>query len=432
MFERIPRPFRRAQLAATLLAFAALGVVTAPASAVGCDRTDTPARLAATLNPGEVGCVRAGTHTGAIKITRPGITITSYPGERAKIFGRVWIAAADVTIESLDLDARQTGNQPNVLVTGDRARVNDNDITNGNTAICVALGVATWTPTVTVHDVVISGNRIHDCGRLPATNHDHGIYVENSVGAQIIDNAIYDNADRAINLYPNADATLIRGNVMDGNGEGVLFSGDLGMTSDDNVLEGNVITNPKLREAVESWWADAPVRGTGNVVRGNCVHGGAGTIDSSGGGFSIGLGNLFVDPGYADRAAKDFRLTAGSACALLTGVPTVSGSVPPVVVETPPVVVETPPVVVSSPPVVSAPARPVTAAPATSEFASPGTAGPATVSTMTTAAPTPAAPRKKTARMRAASKACAAARHGSAKRRKAAKRACARIARRPR
>ncbi len=78
---------------------------------------------------------------------------------------------------------------------------------------------------------------------LPATNHEHGIYVANSVGARIIDNVIVDNADRGIQLYWNAQRTTIAGNIIDHNGEGILISGDYGYASSDNLIINNVITD---------------------------------------------------------------------------------------------------------------------------------------------------------------------------------------------
>jgi hypothetical protein len=47
-------------------------------------------------------------------------------------------------------------------------------------------------------------DRMHDCGRLPPTNHDHGVYVEGAVDTVISDSLIYDNANRGIQLFPNA------------------------------------------------------------------------------------------------------------------------------------------------------------------------------------------------------------------------------------
>ena len=59
---------------------------------------------------------------------------------------------------------------------------------------------------------------------LPANNHEHGIYVEASDGAQIVDNWIYDNADRGVQLFPDAQGTYVARNVIDRNGQGVIFS----------------------------------------------------------------------------------------------------------------------------------------------------------------------------------------------------------------
>ena len=100
--------------------------------------------------------------------------------------------------------------------------------------------------------------------------------------------------------------------MIDGNGEGVIFSGAGGSASNDNVVENNVITNSTIRHDVESWYPD--IVGTGNVARNNCVHGGAGGAFGSAYGFQI-QDNLNVDPHYVDRGGKDFRLAADSPCA---------------------------------------------------------------------------------------------------------------------
>ena len=67
-------------------------------------------------------------------------------------------------------------------------------------------------------NVLITGNRIHDCGRLPATNHDHGIYISNAVGTVVRSNWIYSNADRGVQLYPNADDSIVTRNVISATG----------------------------------------------------------------------------------------------------------------------------------------------------------------------------------------------------------------------
>src|SRR5438094_925267 len=66
--------------------------------------------------------------------------------------------------------------------------------------------------------LAIEGNRIHNCGRLPPKNHDHGIYLTAGLGAVIADNVVYDNADRGIQLYPSVLGARIYANTVDGNG----------------------------------------------------------------------------------------------------------------------------------------------------------------------------------------------------------------------
>jgi parallel beta-helix repeat protein len=110
-------------------------------------------------------------------------------------------------------------------------------------------------------------------------------------------------------MFPDAQRTYVARNVIDGNGEGVVFS----RTSANNVVENNIISNPVVRFNLE----DFELTGRGNIARRNCLwstrHAG------NPGGFQTGLAvpaveNIIVDPGYLNRAAKDFRLLPGSPC----------------------------------------------------------------------------------------------------------------------
>ena len=78
-------------------------------------------------------------------------------------------------------------------------------------------------------------------------------------------------------------------------------------------MENNIISNSVVRYNLE----DFELRGTGNVARRNCLwstrHAG------NPGGLQTGLEvpaveNIITDPGYVNRAAKDFRLLPGSPC----------------------------------------------------------------------------------------------------------------------
>ena len=276
----------------------------------------TVRKLVGALRPGEVGCLR-GSFREDVTIRKSGITLASDPDRgRATLRGRLFVAdtANDVTVRGLLLDGRpverpEEEQLPSPTIMGDRAWFVDNEVTNANTGICFVLGSGEFG---TARGTVIERSRVHHCGRLPPTNHDHGIYVAIARDTVIRDNVIHANADRGVQLYPDADRTLVEHNVIDGNGTGVLFSGDAGGASSANVVRDNVITNSTVRYDVTAFW-EQPV-GSGNVVEGNCVWGGKlGEVEDIEG-FST-RGNLVADPRYADRTAGNFRLAEGSPCA---------------------------------------------------------------------------------------------------------------------
>jgi parallel beta-helix repeat protein len=295
----------------------------------------TAQQLADSLSPGDTGCLRGGTYVEDLKVDHAGrsgapLTITSYPGERAKIVGRVWVTRNGdfVTMSNLDLNgttAQGTNqdNLPSPTVNGASDTFTGLDVTNDHHTICFAIGG----PSGAASKTVIDSNRIHTCGVMPAANHDHGIYVVTSSDAEITNNLIYDNADRGVQLYPAANRTHIAGNVIDGNGQGILFSGADGTASNDNVIEDNIITNSIVRNNVESYYpADNPV-GQGNVVRNNCI--GGGVRDNGNGaigdetGFRVESNNKIIHaPKFADRSAKDFGLASDSPCAGIARVAT--------------------------------------------------------------------------------------------------------------
>src|SRR5215216_1998562 len=217
------------------------------------------ARLVERTEAGQTACLLGGTFVGDVSIRRGGspgraLTLTSAPGYRARILGVVYVAdtADDVVISNLDLDGRNDHASPSPQINGDRVTLRGNDITNAHTAICVILGGSFERYGRPVGPVV-TGNRIHDCGRLPPTRHDHGIYVEGTDGARIVDNLVYDNADWGIHLYPSAQRSYIAHNVVDGNGHGVLFASERARNEysrahapDDNHVEHNVLSNSTI------------------------------------------------------------------------------------------------------------------------------------------------------------------------------------------
>ena len=60
------------------------------------------------------------------------------------------------------------------------------------------------------------GNRFHDCGDPANSNKDHASTPPTSLDGAIIDNVFYNSAGYTIQLYPNAQRTLVAHNVIDG------------------------------------------------------------------------------------------------------------------------------------------------------------------------------------------------------------------------
>jgi parallel beta-helix repeat protein len=300
------------------------------ASGTSSDPLGSPQGLLDELASGQVGCFMDGTfdsYDEQVKVTEPGITLTSAPGARAVVIGRLWIAegADGVTVSHLDLNGRNSAGQPGPTVNAAGTVFEDVDVTNDHTHICFILGSAEWG---VADGTVIQNSRIHDCGVLPATNKDHGIYVEDSRDVVIRDNWIYDNADRGIQLYPNAIGTHIYRNVIDGNGQGVIFSGEGEQSSSGNVVENNVISNSRTRWNAESYWGDAV--GTGNVLRDNCIwssnrdgyynqSGGVQPASAGASGFSA-RDNVIAEPKFVNRTEGDLTLQADSPCTFTEGV----------------------------------------------------------------------------------------------------------------
>ena len=138
-------------------------------------------------------------------------------------------------------------------------------------------------------------------------------------GTRIEWNLIYGNADRGVQLYPDAQATTVDHNVIDGNGEGIIFSGDNGYASSNSNVYDNLLTNARARHDAESWWPAGNPIGTRNALHDNCIWGGARSpIDTSGGGFSA-YRNLVVNPEYVAAAKHNYQLAPTSPCLTITG-----------------------------------------------------------------------------------------------------------------
>jgi nitrous oxidase accessory protein NosD len=328
-------------LAATLEAGRVDSVSAASLSPAGCDRVASPRgkngwrgtlkrpyrtvnKLVRHLRPGQTGCLRRGNYYENVSMRRGGrrkrrLVLRSFPGEGARVIGRFWVSrrARYVTVRGLWLDGRNRTDHPSPTVNASGVRLVLNDITNRNTAICVLLGDAGGVYG-RADGARVERNRIHNCGHLPATNLHHGIYVEAATGALIRDNWIYDNADYGLHLYPDAQHTLVTGNVVHDNGAGLTFAGEHGAASNHNRVERNLFSASGISRTVESYWPVGTPVGIGNTVRRNCLFdraGGDGILSPPVG--FIAVDNLVARPSYVNERGRDLRLRRGTRCSTL-------------------------------------------------------------------------------------------------------------------
>jgi hypothetical protein len=284
----------------------------------------TVQRLVDSLGPGQTGCLLSGVYRGSEKIWRSGrpgaqVVLTSYPGQRATIVGRLAIdkGANYVTVTGLDLDGANPTRLPSPTIDADHDTFSYDDVTNDHTGICFGIGNATWgwaTGTLITHD------RVHGCGQdAPADNYQHGFYIQGATDTTIEWNLIYDNAARGIQLYPDAQHTTIDHNIIDDNGEGILIAGEGGTASSYTNVYDNIISNATTRHDVETFWPAGNPIGVDNSIHDNCLWGGReGTIGIGGGGANADR-NLVVNPEVIDAKVGDYELSAASPCRAIAG-----------------------------------------------------------------------------------------------------------------
>jgi Right handed beta helix region len=274
----------------------------------------TAQRLVDGLAAAETGCLLDGLFVGNVTFYRGDVRLTSAPGAHATVGGRIEVknTANDVAVSDLSVDGSYS-TEVTVQVFGDGVSFLRNDVTNRDTRICFVVGSSTYG---VAYDFVARSNRVHDCGSSASDLHDHGFYLAVSRRARIVGNWIYDGDPRAgwgVHLYPDADATLVADNVIDGNGGGIVISSEGTRSSDNNVIRDNVISNSLTRYNVEDYVSQ--VAPQNNLVEHNCIwNGRMGNFDANHQGY-VERQNVTADPLYVNRAAKDFRLRPASPCA---------------------------------------------------------------------------------------------------------------------
>jgi|tagenome__1003787_1003787.scaffolds.fasta_scaffold20980857_3 Ca2+-binding RTX toxin-like protein len=307
-------------------------------------------KLVGSLQPGQAGCLPAGQTyfaTAGNGVVGPTsgtaaapVTITSGPGGRATVQGQLWLKpeSHDITLSGMDFRGgfTETGapaytKSTHLIIHGDRITIADNDISDPR-GICIGAGKADATDAAVndvAEDLQITGNRIHGCGMDPTIvwadtdSGAHGIYLENTLRAQVTDNLIYGNRYRGLQLWPRNDGAVIARNVFDENATHVNIGSSLGppyngtfeaqnTTVRDNIFTGRVTTFKTSQNPSQLYGYFPDGSPTfGNQVLGNCFA--PGDPGATGSGYALGT-NTTAQALFTDRAARDYRLLATSPC----------------------------------------------------------------------------------------------------------------------
>ena len=295
-------------------------IPTAPACTSIADPSMNIRTFVAGLAPGDVGCLASGTYAGRVIFAISDVTLQTAPGATATCSPcevEIRDSANGVTWDGIDLDASA---YPGVVIAlhvyGDDALVENTDIQDAQDH-CVFLGSSVygvaWRPRIV-------NNRIHNCGGPGPVFNEQALYMSSTRNAVIEDNTIYNARDFGINMYDDAQGSLIDHNIIDGARmkAGVAFgSTDLGQaycsTNNNNIVRDNIITNNFAYAAMDNTTGCGV--GSRDVVQHNCVwSNGSGNFPASHPGFTV-LDNVEANPLYVNRAAGDFRLQPGSHCA---------------------------------------------------------------------------------------------------------------------
>jgi chitodextrinase len=297
-------------------------------STVRCDKTAQPGlgtaqALLDSLAPGQVGCLHGGMYTGSgdviyVRSANAGnagspITIRSFPGETATLYGTIEIQAPFFTLSNVHVEGDGAANTIQVISSDDV--IQDSDITNAwRGRSCMILGDHSYG---IANRTLVQRNTFHECGSSSVSNQTHGVYMSYGFDNHVTHNVFYNTYDYAIQMGPDAHRTLFDYNTVDGSAGtsqrgGVVVWDEAPYISTDNRINNNVVTYAATYN-LDTWWGGGV--GTGNTADGNCLWQGLqGNINPSLSGLLV-TNSIIANPLFVSRSARDYHLQTGSPCA---------------------------------------------------------------------------------------------------------------------
>jgi hypothetical protein len=284
-----------------------------PIAAQRCDKTQTAGEsfpsFVARLGVNEHGCMIAGTYdltsydpSGRFAAFKSGQVLkakANADGRRQSVTvkGELLLNVAGVQLEDFTVLGTNTHSAIDMRAHNLALRYMNVDSSPRNHD---TQGIIVGGPELQIQNVVIENSKIHHQGS--DNFFDHGIYCQNTASGRFQGNWFYDNAAYGLHMYTNCDGIDFANDVVADNGLGIVFAND---TSGTTVRNGVVAFNTNT--ARERGIRTSALVGTGNVVRDFAYW----QVDNYLGGLTVtNFDN--EDPLFVNRAARDYRLQAGS------------------------------------------------------------------------------------------------------------------------
>lgn len=240
----------------------------------------TIAKLTATLQPGQTGCLaRGAVFAEHVVVTAVGradakIRVTSAAGAPATLAdGLEWTQSSQhVVFDRVVVSssaATESGALPaTVILRGFANGLVRSDVSAGTVVdvsrSCVLLDHA--------RRALVDRNTLHDCARKVGGGavYGAGVSAAISVNALITNNVVSGNPGDGIALAPNAQRSTVTRNLVVDNEAGIYLGGGPKAASNDNRVERNIVLRHARFAVHASTAPDAPV-GKRNLVTRNCL-----------------------------------------------------------------------------------------------------------------------------------------------------------------
>ncbi len=304
------------------------------------------------LSAGQTGCLESGTYGNTSSATEydlnasgtsgSPITIEPAPGATPKVIGWLNVFGDYVTLQYLNIDGSNTAYAANAGINPLNHPVSAAMEVNGNNDVFqyndfyqsvaanrgVGILVGDYYNGYFPSGDIFRYNDLHDVGNPndPSNGnaYDHIIYADAGSATQIYGNWMWgDISGYCVQLYPDTSNDVVKGNVCDNSGSGIIINNDGGSTAVNNdTMSNNVITN--LTGLTANGTAGQGVLGwnpgTGDSFSSNdcfnCpsgVHG-----EGAGGNGTNGItlsGNITSNPLYVNASSHNYQLQTGSPAA---------------------------------------------------------------------------------------------------------------------